>query len=199
MRKGYLNPMLLRSTDRGENWEDIPINSSVSGSPFSVVCDLLDPDLVYIGVKYLSSKMGTVYRSIDGGDIWTALNAAFSFNSNLSRPKIVVSSLKLSSQEMSTIYIYTLEGIFKSDDSGESWKEINSNVVRDLCITENGILFALHNNSVIRSLNDGEDWEIVFEYDQTDDMNIDQLYVDENNLKIYVAGTIGLFTINFDK
>ncbi|MFC1493195.1 WD40/YVTN/BNR-like repeat-containing protein [candidate division KSB1 bacterium] len=197
MKKGYLTPMVLRSTDSGKNWEEIQVKSSVSGSPFSIAFDHVNPDLVYLGFEYLGGKKGVTFKSTDSGKTWTELNKEFNFDSNVS--KIVINPMRSSAQEMNSVYISTLDGIFKSADSGETWTKIYSNQVSDFCFTEVGDIIALQDNNVIFSKDDGENWETVFKYELTDNPDFHQLHVDEKNNKIFIAAAKGLFTVSYEK
>ncbi|MFC1564724.1 WD40/YVTN/BNR-like repeat-containing protein [candidate division KSB1 bacterium] len=197
MKKGYLSPMVLKITFWGDNWDEISIKPSVSGSPFSLAFDHLNPDLIYLGFEYLRDKRGIVFRSIDGGDTWTELPMNFNIKSDFS--KIVVSPLISLSRKVNFVYISTFEGIFKSADTGETWKRICSNRVTDFCLTESGCLIALLNNDLICSEDDGKNWETVYRYGMTDNPEFHQLYLDENNKRIFIAGAKGLFTGSFNK
>lgn len=108
---------VARSMDGGLNW-DYPILSISAAGP---AIDPTDPDIVYVG----SGLPPKVYRTINGGNIWTS--------SVIKPTEAVLMSLAIDPNSTSTIYAgissleanaaadTTWDGLYVSLDSGDTW------------------------------------------------------------------------------
>ena len=126
---------LYKSTDAGKSWFridtdlpqlsvwDIDIPEGDSGTIYTAVIGGYDHSLE----DYL---YGGVYKSTDGGNSWELLDNGFGEAENLN-----VTSIKVNPADSSIIYAATSDepyhdissgrGIFKSTDSGKTWKAVN--------------------------------------------------------------------------
>ena len=59
---------LFRSRDFGKTWQQAPLPGRVESSAYFLATHPDDPNLLF-----LAATLGQLYRSIDGGDTWTAL------------------------------------------------------------------------------------------------------------------------------
>jgi photosystem II stability/assembly factor-like uncharacterized protein len=59
---------LFRSRNYGADWEDAGLPGEVESSAYFLATNPADPNLVYT-----AATLGQIYRSIDGGENWTAL------------------------------------------------------------------------------------------------------------------------------
>lgn len=108
------------STDAGEHWTpadaDLPKPSLVPAIAF----DRLSPDVVYVVAPGSCPEffcIGTVYKSVDRGGHWTALEIAEPFD--------FVEALAVGADN--ALYAgTTYGGVFTSTDSGSSWRAISS-------------------------------------------------------------------------
>ena len=57
---------LLRSRDHGEHWEEAGLPGEILSTPWCVATDPADPELLFV-----STCLGQVFRSSDGGESWT--------------------------------------------------------------------------------------------------------------------------------
>jgi photosystem II stability/assembly factor-like uncharacterized protein len=57
---------LLRSRDHGAHWEEAGLPGEILSTPWCVATDLADPSLLFV-----STCLGQVFRSSDGGESWT--------------------------------------------------------------------------------------------------------------------------------
>ena len=59
---------LFRSRDFGKTWQQAALPGRVESSAYFLAAHPADPNLLF-----LAATLGQLYRSIDGGDNWTAL------------------------------------------------------------------------------------------------------------------------------
>ena len=59
---------LFRSRNHGVDWEDAGLPGDVESSAYFLATNPADPKLIY-----LAATLGQIYRSMDGGESWTAL------------------------------------------------------------------------------------------------------------------------------
>ncbi|MCF0072701.1 hypothetical protein LZD49_19630 [Dyadobacter sp. CY261] len=57
-----------------------------------------------------------------------------------------------------TVFIGCDKGIFKSDDSGKTWKQVYDGGWVMKLVESNGVLMATSQRGIIRSIDDGENW-----------------------------------------
>lgn len=109
---------VYKSTDRGENWTAID-NGLPSGCYFSVVAiDPVKPSIIYAG----EITEGKLYRSIDGGARWKVIGDGLPEH-------IYFASIAIDPATPTTVYLGTWSGLFKSEDSGETWNPAESGIV----------------------------------------------------------------------
>lgn len=94
-----------------------------------------------------------------------------------------------------TLYIGTHNGVYKSVDNGESWREVNQGLeTRDIsCIAagSNAVFVGSRGKGVYRSLNGGERWQSVWSAEKNPHVN--DIFVSSANQAVYVATEHGLF------
>ena len=197
---------LYRSTDRGETWEQVmtlgppPQEALVDTAKIwamasinDIAVDALNPETLYVG-----SEEG-LFSTQDGGESWTQLDG-------LSADRIAVGG--------GGIYCWRRAAqasrkLFRSDDQGKSWKELNANwqiemvvnpVNPDIVYTfpQPGVAAYL----VVRSVDGGENWEQVLEIPSDKsygDHVITSILFDPSDPSIvYVSTQEGLLTRKFD-
>ncbi len=70
-RRGNMEPMVFRTKDFGNTWERIVTSSQVKGYALSVLQDLEEPNLLFLGTE------NGLWVSIDAGKNWTAWKHGF--------------------------------------------------------------------------------------------------------------------------
>jgi photosystem II stability/assembly factor-like uncharacterized protein len=140
-----------RSTNNGNQWV-----SCYQGLDNQIIASILiySPSEIYVGTGYYTSGNG-VYYSSDLGNTWEqkGLNG-----------KIVYS---LTSDQFSNIYASTKsEGIYKLQNQGETWRQINQGLknfdIFRIQMTPDNMLFACSESEggIYRSIDYGESWQI---------------------------------------
>ncbi|HEX6982910.1 MAG TPA: hypothetical protein VF181_09125 [Balneolaceae bacterium] len=64
-RRNDWNPYVMRTTNYGEDWENIVEGKGLEGYALSFVQDPIEPNLMFVGTEF------GLYVSIDGGENWT--------------------------------------------------------------------------------------------------------------------------------
>ena len=134
------NRGVYRSVDGGLSWEKVLFLSPQAGVS-ALVFHPDFPDTLFAGgwnrirnnqVSVTSGPEGRVYRSTDGGDSWEELS------NGLPGGNLVRAALDVSLSEPGVVYAsfvdptsYEIEGVYRSDDFGDSWIEKNSSGLQD--------------------------------------------------------------------
>jgi photosystem II stability/assembly factor-like uncharacterized protein len=101
--------MVLRSDDRGYSFEVIYTAAKSGQRVTALALNLKKPNLIYLG-----TSEGDFFESNNYGDSWRVLR---SFDA---RVRVIVISAKTNS-----IYIGTERGLFRTDDRGKTFTELN--------------------------------------------------------------------------
>ena len=137
------------SYDGGSTWESYKITSK-AGNPWHVVVDPTNPSIIYVGGTYGAMK-GFMYKSLDGGKNWTEIG---DFRRG-------VHAIAVDPVTPSVVYVGTDDGVFKSVNSGNSWKKPKSSfLVKSIRIRSDNptTLFAGGGNGVYYSRDSGGTW-----------------------------------------
>lgn len=123
---------LYRTTDGGDNWEQILFISDQAGIS-DLVMDPFNNQTLYAsgwdrirnnGESLISGPGAKVYKTTDGGDNWTMLQNGLPTD-DLGRTGLAIS--QMTPGLMYAMYVGTnsqLFGIFKTVDGGENWTEV---------------------------------------------------------------------------
>ncbi|MFZ0745547.1 MAG: transcriptional regulator [Terracidiphilus sp.] len=114
---GTTNSWIYESSDGGSSWHRLSkLGASDSLVVDHIVVDPANPAIVYAAAWALDHSGGGLWVSHDGGRIWTEMDGLHgqsirAFVQAASNPEI--------------LFAGTLEGVFRSNDGGESWKQIS--------------------------------------------------------------------------
>lgn len=100
------NNGIRRSTDGGQTWEEVGLSA---GYMKGFGCDPNNPDTMYVAMSGLDYPL---YRSVDGGDSWSAMGPAGSGWGLLACP----------GGDSSMLLLTHGDGYYLSDDYGDSWE-----------------------------------------------------------------------------
>jgi photosystem II stability/assembly factor-like uncharacterized protein len=147
---------------------------------------------------YIGTTDGQLYRSRDGGNTWA--RAVPGFN----KPGMVLENLLIDPVDSNIMYLGVwaadnnrVGGIFKSTDSGDTWKELDdmhNESVRALAFDPNDskILVAGTLKGVFRSTDGGKDWDLISPENHADLANFNSVAIDPRDSNIIYAGTTHL-------
>lgn len=142
----------FRSRDDGQSWSRTTGHPKLNLRSYGTVLavDPIDPDVVY-GLQW----NGTPSLSRDGGDTWNDL---------VGPPNDELTGLVASSSEEGVVYGLGF-GLYKSEDFGDSWREITPPQIGGLSVlrvhpNDSSVLWAADQVTLARSIDGGETWSI---------------------------------------
>jgi photosystem II stability/assembly factor-like uncharacterized protein len=122
------------------------------GTIYAMAIDPKNPAVVYAGTQF-----GGAFRSSNGGASWSAINTGLS--------ALSIYSLAIDPQIPSTLYAGSYDGIYKTTDSGNNWRQVNDNaqeVFFPLAIDPQNpaILYVgTREHGVYKSTDGGDNWK----------------------------------------
>lgn len=182
-RFGYV----YRSTDKGQNWEQLQLSKPSAQAYQTLVGKLLvDPEGgIFALADDWSNSIG-IYRSTDKGKTW------FECVNNLNN--LGLNSVILDKQ--GNLFVSTGYGFFKSTDKGESWITIASEsipVFKKMETDSKGDIFGLTRfNELYISTDNGKNWKWVNHDFGPDDVK-SFLITPNDHMFIATPGTNGIY------
>jgi photosystem II stability/assembly factor-like uncharacterized protein len=164
---------VMMSRDKGDTWEfispDLSYNDPAKRGDINYqTISVLDESPLRFGLLYAGTDDGRIWRTKDGGKVWTEIR-------NGAVPQKFVSRIVASAYDLGTVYI-TQTGrrdddfqvyIWKSIDFGDSWQDISGNiplgpvnVIREDPVNSQ-ILYAGTDGGVFVSKDGGKKWDIL--------------------------------------
>lgn len=111
---GTLDGQLYTSADAGKNWELLYNFGRPKLFVDHIIVDPRNPKVLYVGA-HRHKESGGFFKSTDGGHTWKE-------SSELKNEAI--HSLAQSDSDPDTLIAGTFNGIFRSDNSGDTWQEL---------------------------------------------------------------------------
>ena len=167
---------VYRTTDGGKTWELVLQVNADTGAT-DITMDPTNPRILYAGMWHHGRKPwfiksggdgGGIYKSVDGGDTWRKLEGGL--------PALIgKTGVAVSADNPSRVYAMIEAGpgeggVWRSEDYGESWRLINGHralwsrawyyIHIAVDQTDADTVWAM-NTALYKSINGGEDWEIV--------------------------------------
>lgn len=142
------NGILHVSRDGGKSWEGL-FGSGDSLGVVSVTFAPSNPDVMYAG-----DDRARVYRSQDGGRTWKEAAAL---------PSGMLTELWVAPQEPNIFLIGGAEGLFRSEDGGETFTQVLGRGVVQRSLTGDalGVVYVIRGDRLMRSTDTGLSWEPV--------------------------------------
>jgi hypothetical protein len=142
---GELFHGLFRSTDNGENWENILKGIAVNGIFFTASGEM------YVGCQKQAGRETVLYYSKDDGNTWIGKGKT-----------LPAWFCPLATGKDGTLYAISSMGVYHSIDGGDTWisaSNYSDTYIRWLTICDDGSLFATSPYvAVLRSKNKGVNW-----------------------------------------
>ncbi|MHB9011445.1 MAG: hypothetical protein ACYC49_04380 [Ignavibacteriaceae bacterium] len=142
---GTVGNGVSRSTDNGDNWQQINTGLVTSGYVSSLAINISGH--IFAGI---SGGVGGIFYSTDNGNNW--FQTGFANN-------IEVRSLAINTNGY--IFAGTFSGLFRSTDEGNSWKslKLSNTLFSCIAINSSGNIFASTGNGMYRSTDNGDNWQ----------------------------------------
>ena len=164
------------------------------GDVTALAIDPRDPDRVLIG-----TGDGQIYRSTDGGTIWKRIRPG------LRAPGFTITVLLFDREKFGVIYVgvkplldlteeTTGEGIYLSEDDGESWRPLpgmKGRAVRSLVQSakDANVLVAAARNGIYRSVDRGQAWERITPANDPELTGFHSVAIDPRDTNMIYVGT----------
>ena len=143
------------SEDGGQTWQDIGIGLSIS----ELVATLVDGEVTlfirnYTGEIQEFYNVDGLYRSPDRGQTWERIT---SFDGAGGTGGVKVTDIAVDAADPTRLYAGTLNGLFVTEDAGETWMQIDSRHIQNLAVAS-GKIYCRREEVLFRSDNRGRTW-----------------------------------------
>jgi len=146
---------IYRTEDGGDKWNVTTLNT---GTYIDLTIDSRNTSVIYV------TDGSTVKKTVDDMDNWLTVYIE-------ARPQHKINSVKTNFFNPSIIYATTNKDLLKSTDYGNEWKTIKWDSKKNGDISklyvshknQNNIFIQAKNGRIFKSINDGSDWELVYE------------------------------------
>jgi photosystem II stability/assembly factor-like uncharacterized protein len=137
---GVEDAALFRSTDGGENWQELPgLRGHGTGPKWqpgaggmclhTIILDPSNPQRIYIAISAAGA-----FRTDDGGASWKPINRGL-YSQYIPDPRAEVGHcvhhVAMNPKRPSVLFMQKHWDVMRSDDAGENWKEISGNLPTD--------------------------------------------------------------------
>jgi photosystem II stability/assembly factor-like uncharacterized protein len=137
---GVEDAALFRSTDAGETWHELAgLREHTTGNTWApgagglclhtIIVDPNDPQRLFVAISAAGA-----FRSVDGGETWTAINRGLRSNHLPNEDAEVghcVHRIAMHPSRPNVLFMQKHWDVMRSDDGGDSWYEISGNLPSD--------------------------------------------------------------------
>jgi len=119
---GYWDTGFFKSLDGGNSFKNCSEGMNYSANTFDIIIDPDDSQIIYAACGWWEDNLGEVYKSIDSGENWVALN-----NSIIDAQIWSIALDKNTPTNARILYATSYDnGVYKSINGGTSWFLINN-------------------------------------------------------------------------
>lgn len=149
---------IFKSEDGGKSWKEIDegFPHETQTAIHDMAIDPQNTSIIYAATTRHESRQGIgVYKSLDAGSSWKAIN------NGLSGESLSVNAILVHPQNTSNLVLATYGGLYKSEDGGLSWRRTSSakSFDAEYVIDEPNTIYASTNDGVFVSYDFGNTWE----------------------------------------
>jgi photosystem II stability/assembly factor-like uncharacterized protein len=188
---GTLDGQIYTSSDAGKNWQLLHNLGRPRLFVDNIIVDPRNPKVLYVGT-HRHDLPGGFFKSTDGGQTWRE-------SAQLKNESI--HSLAQSESNPDTLLAGTFNTIFRSDDAGETWKQLPTSQVTGLHHVESLAFDPRTSNTIYagtwylpyKSTDGGQNWKIIREgmIDDSDVFAIDIDPRDPNH--VFMSACSGIY------
>ena len=146
----------LWSEDAGQNWQSVDIGFAVSTLTGTLAGDKVTLFATAYGGSIAGSNVDSLFRSTDRGQSWERVTSIGSVGSAEDPLRITV--VAADPHSPTRLYAGTVEGLFFTEDSGDSWTQLD-NANNDVLAVSGRTVYSRRSNKLFRSDNGGQSWE----------------------------------------
>lgn len=149
---------IFKSEDGGKSWKEIDegFPHEAQTAIHDMAVDPQNTSIIYAATTRHESRQGVgVYKSLDAGSSWKAINNGFSGES------LSVNAILVHPQNTSNLVLATYGGLYRSEDGGVSWERTSSakSFDAEYVIDEPNTVYASTNDGVLVSYDFGSTWK----------------------------------------
>ncbi len=193
--QAYQNPVLFKSINSGENWQELFKVASLDILSLSVSPE--NPEHIYLGTQNRG-----VYKSYSGGRFWNRINQG-----DLS-DRAEIQDILIDKNNPDKVYLLVFQDqqgrLIKSEDGGKTWQQIYVNPEKRSKIYSIAIdnydpaiiYLSISGGGLLKSSDYGEHWQLLEYFDE----KIIQIAVNsQDNRIIYAAAENGKIYQSFNQ
>jgi len=151
---------IFESMDGGETWTKRMNGMKEVLMVVTLAIDPTRPDIMYAGTS------GGVYKSVDRARTWAKANTGLISPELLSSSRaLMVTTLLIDPPRSDTVYVATLNGLYKTEDGARSWTRIGQDLpdqmISTLALDPSlpGTLYVAGRQGVFKSTDGGRTWK----------------------------------------
>ena len=145
---GVEDAALFRSSDGGQNWQELNGLRNVKGDQWSpgaggLCLHTIIQDQANPGRMFTAISAAGAFRTDDGGDTWRAINHGLKSNNELPEAEAEVGhcvhSIAMHPSHPNVLFMQKHWDVMRTDDAGELWREVSGDLPTDF-----GYVIAVH-------------------------------------------------------
>jgi photosystem II stability/assembly factor-like uncharacterized protein len=156
---GTLDGQIYTSSDGGKRWQLLYNFGKPKLFVDNIIVDARNPKVLYVGA-HRHNQPGGFFKSVDGGVTW---------RENAQLKNEALHSLAQSDADPDTLIAGTFTGIFRSDDAGDTWKQLPTQSTPGLIHVESLAIDPRTTNTIYagtfylpyKSVDGGETWKSI--------------------------------------
>ncbi len=190
---GSTNSWIYESSDSGASWRRLARLDDSDGLILdSIVVDSADPSRIYVGAWKADSNDGGLWVSSDGGKSWNELDGMHGQS---------IRALAQAPSDPRILFAGTLDGVFRSENSGAAWAQISPpgskeiHEIESLAVDPGNpqIVYAGTWHLPWKTEDGGKNWRNI-KQGIIDDSDVFSIIVDgEHPLTVYLSACSGIY------
>lgn len=181
---------IFRSTDGGQSWTERMAGMTEVTFVVSLAVDPESPNVMYAGTS------GGMFRSKNATESWVKINSGLvPDTAKMASMALGVNVVAIDPLATKTIYAGTTQGLFKSNNRGDSWDKIDGNFSEEYISTliidakNPNVLYMGTSQGIHKSLDAGAHWQLLTQ--GLESHNVRVIQMDPKDSQTLFCGTNG--------